>query len=707
MSLQPIFNPACVAIIGASPLPGRAGYRFAQALLRTEFRGQMFFVNPRGGEIDGRKIYSKLADVAEPIDLALIQVNRSMVLGVLEECAACGVKAVILYTSGFGESDEDGVRLEAELVRFAQRTGIRIVGPNCQGVYNAAIKLNLTGSAAIPPGDIGMISQSGGLGAHAWRDASEDLGCGFSSFVSMGNQIDIRAHEYMAHMRDDADTRAVVVYLEGLRAGSGRQFIEAVRSTAQIKPVLVIKGGRTEFGQRAANSHTGSLVGTADVFSEAMREAGAIEVEHFEELLPIAQAMVHCPPPTTNALALIGFGGGHSTLAADAIGLAGFDIPTFTPEMNEKLAQLLPVYAPKKNPVDLAGGYMTDLSVWITILRLALEQPHIGGVLIYGPWGSFLPDLVTGAHSWKSISEDVTRLQREFGKPIITYSHTGRGDVYQNATMRAGGVPVFDRISTAAAAFKALRTRDEWLRRRQEPAAVTPVAPPPRRADLTAQVAGRRYGNLTEPEAYALLKAYGISTAPYEVVASPAEAEAAAQALGYPSVLKVSEADILHKSDIGGVVVGLQANDRIDTAYAEMIARVRTRHPSAARAIVARQVSGLELFAGLKRDPHFGPVVLVGIGGVFVEVLGDIAFRLAPFSRESAVALLRSLHGAPLIFGTRGRAAANVDAMADVLLNLGRLGIDHPEIVEIDLNPVFVDRDAATVADARVIVGNP
>lgn len=703
MSIDFVFNPKSVAVVGASAKKGKAGYKFVEAVMKTGYQGKLYFTNPSGGEVFGKQIYKSIADIGEEIDVALIQVGREHIFDVLDQCETAGAKAVILYTAGFGESDEAGAKLEADLKEFVKRTGIRVVGPNCQGIFCSKPKLDLTGSGRIPSGNIGMISQSGGIGSHAWNEAANNFSLGFSTFVSIGNQTDIEVHEYLEYMGNDPDTKAVVLYLEGLKPGSGRKFFEVARSISLKKPIVAIKGGQTKSGQRAANSHTGSLAGAAATFSSALREAGVVEVNNVEELLGVTQALLLCQPLTTSKLALVGFGGGHSTLAADAAEKAGFEVPQMSAGTDQRLQKILPYWAPRKNPIDLAGGYLADLRLWVQVMRAALEEEGIGGALLFGSWAGFIPDLKTGDVDWAIVTRELAALQHEYRKPIIAFSHTGRGDAFQNATLRASGVPILDNVNTAMKAFDALRFRAEWLCKATDL--------PERQAEQHGR-AERALGwedgvfNLTEKEAYEILQRNGITVAPFRIASSVNEAGDASSELGYPAVLKISSRKIVHKSDVQGVQVGLMSKAEVEAAYRRMIQKVRESgaDQSASEVLIAKQVSGLELIVGYVKDEHFGPTVMVGIGGIFVEILHDVAIRLAPVSAIEARAMLSELKAAPLLFGARGQEPANIDSIVRLIVELGRIGASSDRITEIDLNPVFVTAADATVADARIIL---
>lgn len=708
LPLEPLFSPKSIAILGASATPGRPGYNFTVEMLRAGFAGEIFPVNPRGGEILGRRVYERVQDIPSEIDLAIILVNRSLATQAVKECAEHGIKVGVIYTAGFGELDEGGEQLQRNLVEIARAKGMRLVGPNCYGVFSAAARLNLTGEPGIPAGPIGLISQSGGIAVSNWFDAANYLKTGFSRFIGFGNQADIPIHEYIEYLRDDPETRVIVLYMEGILPGMGQAFLEVARQTTPLKPIVVIKGGRTLSGNRAAASHTGSLAGAAEVYSAAFRQAGIIEVDRLDELLPVAQALYLSPGFKGNKLALIGAGGGHMILSSDAAERNGFDIPPFSEETDARLKEHLYDFAPSGNPVDLAGSYAEDMDRWHKITRIALEEPGIGGVMVYGAYGTYYPDHCTDGETWETTSRRVAKLQQETGKPIVFYTVAARADLACNRALREGGIPLFDSIDIAARALRALREYQEF--RERSVAGIShaaPLASVAEAASVTLSAAANRpHRNLTEHEAYSLLTEYDIPVARHHLAASEAEAVAAAESLGYPVVLKLCSPDVIHKSDLGVVKLGLRNAGEVRKAYQTILDNTSSKAPDAkiAGTIVASQVSGVEIIAGIFRDVQFGPVLMVGLGGIFVETLKDVAFRVLPASPADLRGMLKELQGYPLLTGARGTKPVNMEALISLLGHLGDLALAHPNIDEIDLNPIFVDAQVVTVSDARIIL---
>lgn len=700
--LDPLFSPKSVAVIGASANQDRTGYKFTHELL-MRFPGKVFPINPKGGEVDGRPMYKSMAEAGEPADLALILVNKKAALAAVTDCAVHGVKVGVMYTAGFGEMGEEGARIQQEMVRVANEHGMRLVGPNCMGVFSHPAGLNLTGEE-IPGGDIALISQSGNIGFSLWYDAANYLHTGFSRFVGFGNQADIAVHEYIDYCADDPMSKIIVIYLEGLRPGSGLDFIRSASAAAKKKPVVILKGGRSTAGKRAASSHTGSLAGNEALYSAAFEKAGIVEVKRLDELMPVAQTLMLCPPLKSGNIIVGGTGGGHMIVSTDAAEREGFCMPPFSPEAEEKKEALLYDFAPKGNPFEQAGTFIDNLDVWAQLGEVMLEEPQMEGWFTFGNIGGYLPDLVTNGVDWEAGMRHLVEVKNRFGKPVVAFSLCARSDYPCERVLREGGIPVFDSPDIAMRAMRALREVQVYRDRNLEigERVIRTGAEPA----CFAEARTRESRNLTEPEAYGLMESYGIPTAPYTLAKSAEEAASAAEKLGYPVVMKVVSPQIIHKSDYGAVRVGLQNAAAAREAYDAILASCREKAPGAEvhGVLVTRMVSGQEIIAGLVHDRQFGPTLMVGLGGVFVEILKDVNFCILPGTRKELRDKIESLKGYPLLNGARGREKADVDALVELLYNLGRLAVENPEIQEMDINPIFVSAEGAVAADARIIV---
>lgn len=702
-SLSALFSPRSVAVIGASSKPGRNGYSFTKALLEGGYKGKIFPINPKGGDINGYPIYKSLADVNEPVDIALFLVNRKIVLESVKDCADLGVKFGVLYSAGFAEQDEVGKQMQKDIVATAKKEGMRLVGPNCMGIFSAPVHLNLTGEF-IPEGEIAMISQSGNLGFQLWNDAKTYLNTGFSRFIGVGNQSDIELHEYLDFCKDDPFSKVIIIYMEGLKDGSGMEFIRSAAAAAKKKPVVVMKGGKSISGIRAAASHTASLAGQANLFSAAFKKAGIIEVERFDELLPVAHALHICPLFKGNKLAVGGSGGGQMIISSDVAERYGFTIPQFSQDTMDKLTPMLYEFSPKGNPFDQAGVFAENLDIFADTVELCMNEPGIGGVFIFGMLGHFHPDLVTNGVDWVQSMQKMCEVSRRLEKPVVCWS-VGAHDGHRCMDlMRKDCIPVFNSAEIAMRSMAALREYDE-IRERD---CVIPSTPPVNEAtDYLAPACKREYKNLTEPEAYKLLDKYDIKCAKWKLVKDPREASLIFDVFGGPVVQKVVSPQIIHKSEYGAVKTNILSSDMAAQSAEKIIASCAEKAPSATieGILMTEQLHGVEVIAGLIRDQQFGPVLMVGLGGVLVELNKDVSFIILPATREEIKEKLKSLKGFPILDGFRGNAKCNIDSLVDMLDKLQLLVQENPKIQEIDLNPVFVDSHYSTVADARIIIG--
>ena len=701
--LAPLFSPKSIAIIGASSTPGRPGYLFVKELLETGYAGNIYPINPKGGKIEHLEIYKSLNDVEEPVDLALIAVNKKLVLDAVRDCAQHGAKIGIIFSAGFGEMGQEGKALERKIVEAANQFHMRLVGPNCFGIFSASSRVNLT-SMFVPSGRIALISQSGNVATSLWYDAEHYLKTGFSRVICYGNQADVAVHEYIDFCADDPESDVIALYIEGLRPGSGLNFIRSAARAARKKPVVILKGGSTATGRRAASSHTGSLAGNAALYQAAFEKAGIVQVNSLDNLLPTAQAMMVCPPLQGKNLGVSGSGGGHMILSADAADAAGFVLPPFTDTCNKKIDELFYDFAPKGNPCEQAATWESNLRVWGDVADAILEQPHINGMFTFGNLGGDTPDLVTNGTNWTQAMEYLVEVKNRHCKPVIAYSLSARGPFPTNDILRSGGIPVFDSIQVAMRAMQGLwesykyRQRLEGIPEAEQPNAEKPL-------EFTA-ARNRTKRNLLETEAYHLLERNGISVVPYQMAVSAKEAAEYAEQLGFPVVMKIVSPDIIHKSDAGGVQLGIQNREDAKNAFDNIINNVKTFAPEAEiqGVLVSKQTSGTEMIAGLIRDVQFGTVLMVGMGGVFVEILKDVDFIILPATKEEIRRKLSGLKAFPLLNGARGKEKCNVDALVDLLYQVSIFAQRYPEIAELDLNPIFASSETAFVADARIIL---
>ncbi len=711
MNLDRILDATSVAVVGASRNPTKRGYQAIQTLLDEGYQGRIYPVNPKEKNLLGLQCYPRVSDIPGPVDLALITTPAATVPAILADCGRKGVRGAVVIAGGFREVGEQGRRLEEEMLAQARRQGIRLIGPNTSGMMNLKSNLNLVGMHEVPRGQVALLSQSGNMALTLVTEARLRGGLGFTYYVGVGNEADLRFHEYLAFLRRDADTKAVLMYVEGMK--DGRSFLAEAARTSRLKPVVLLKGGRSETGRRSAGSHTGALAGGWEVTRSALAEAGVILLTHSDELIPVVETLSFQPALAGRRLAILADGGGHATIAADLLSDLGLEVPELSPSTREALRGMLPFTASLRNPVDVAGGTDSDPSLFADCARVILEDEGIDGLLMVGLFGGygirFARSLARGE---EDAAHGLGRLVRELGKPLVV--HSLFAPLRPPALELLGGyrIPVHASLDIACICLGALAQYGDYLGREPKP---------PRLAldpEAKAEAEGRRLlervrrqgrGALLEHEARRLLRLHGLPVPPERLARDQDEAVQAWRELGGGKVvLKVVSPQILHKSEAGGVVLGMESAGEVARAYREIVDRARAFDPRAEvrGVLVTPQVeaSGLEVIVGARQDEQFGPVIMFGLGGIMVEVMRDVAFGLVPLDAESAAAMVRRIRGYPLLAGARGRPPLDRAALERLLLVCSQVMEAYPQVAEMDLNPVLVQEDGATVLDARVIL---
>jgi acetyltransferase len=722
-SLAPFFNPSGVAVIGASRDPTKLSYGVMRNLLdpETGFPGPVYPVNPKADEIMGLRCYPDISAVPDPVELAVLLIPALHVPRTIAACGQRGLKAAVVISGGFREVGPDGAALEREMVEIARRYGLRVMGPNGIGVIDTRTPLNTTFVRGMPPrGGIAFLSQSGalcggvidcaaaaGLDGKAGASWTLGQGIGFSRLLSVGNEADVNETDVIPFLASDDASRVLALYLEDVKGGP--DFVEALRQAAARKPVVILKSGRTSSGQAATASHTGALAGAHDAFRAACRRAGAIEIETIRGLFHGAAALEHQPLPAGNRIAILTNSGGPAALAADCLEEHGLELACTSQETRLGLEAVLHPEAQTAGPVDMLGG--ADEDSYRSALDLALADPACDGVLAI-----LVPQvLVNPAKVVNAVASAAAR-QAAPGKPVLLclMGEASLDEAYSAA--RAASLPAYTFPEDAVGAFAVLWRRQEAL--------CELAAPVPPRSDaervaaakgrrkaqevlLLARSAGRRA--LDASECLALLEAYGIPMPPQTLATDPADAVAFAERIGYPVALKIVSPDILHKTDVGGVVLGVSDEQGVRAAFDGILARARAAHPQAPlRGVQVQKMAsgGHEVIIGVTRDPTFGPLVMFGLGGVYVEALRDVSFRLAPLTRADAEEMIDEVRSARLLAGLRGAPSADRTALADAIVRIGQLAADHPEIAEMDVNPlaVFAAGQGALALDARVVL---
>ncbi len=680
-SLRPFFDPATVAVIGASPRAGSIGGELFRNVLRGEYRGVAFPVNRSGDSVAGVRAYTSVAAIGEHVDLAVVCLPGQAVLPAADEALAAGVSALCVISAGFAEVGTEGQARQDELLALVRSHGARLLGPNCLGIAVAAPRLNATfGPRALPPGKVGFSSQSGALGLAVLERAAERR-LGLSAFVSIGNKADISSNDLLEYWEDDEETGVVLLYLESF--GNPRKFARVARRLARTKPIVAMKAGRTGAGAKAASSHTAALAGSEAAVDALFQQAGVLRVDTLEELLDVTSLLASQPLPRGRNVAVLTNAGGLGILCADACEAAGLTLPQLEDSTIAELKKLLPAEASVGNPIDMLGSAVG--ATYEQVLPWLLRDQGVDAVIVL-----FVPPVVAGA---EEVAEAIARAadSTTTGKPVLACVISSGGTP---EPLLSDHVSAFTYPESAARALGRAVERAEWLRRPQgrvpELEGIDEAA-----ARSLAQEAGERW--LEPAEARSLLQAYGLPVVPERSAGSADEAVAAAGELGYPVVLKTGLAGV-HKTERGGVALDL----RDEQAVREAAERIGP--PFIVQPLVR---GGVELLLGAVEDPVFGPLVALGPGGTLAELIGDASFRLAPLTEVDAEELVTHGKAGMLLAGFRGSPPADRKAVMDVVLRVAQLAEDLEEVAELDLNPVIAGPDGCVVVDARVRVGLP
>ena len=704
-----IFNPTSVAVIGASGDERKWGFLVTKYLMEGGYEGRVYLVNPKRPEILGHTALASVLETKEPVDLALIMVSPRAVPTVVEECADKGVGGLVVFTSGFGEAGKEGKERETELVRSARKSGTRIIGPNCMGIFSSSCSMNATGMPQVPKGSIALISQSGNMGLALFREATEKQ-VGLSKFVSMGNQADIEFHDCLRYLRDDETTGVIAMFIEGIE--DGRAFVREARETVKRKPIVAMKVGRSESGARSAASHTGSLAGSDVVHEGVFTQAGIVRVGEADDLLDVAHILATVRPPRGRRMAVVTDGGGHGSIACDAAESLGLTVPVFSAKTQDRLREVLssaPQVLAVNNPVDVGDVPFESPEVFSRCCSVCLEDPEIDIVLVAGLFGGYGSGQIVLSEDTKRREEatahEIVRLAKQFDRPVIVHTIYAKDPIRALQVLRDGGIPVYDSVEKAVRSIISLTLAGELKEKVVSERVESSTRPRPNRIDeIFRHVKPEARDSLLETEVRELVQLYGIPTCAGMPAKTRNDAVSAARHVGYPVAMKVISPSIVHKSDAKCVKLNVQSDDEVAQAYDEILrnARAFKEQADVRGVLVASFVQGgTEIIVGVARDPKFGPLVMFGLGGIFVELLKDVTFRSVPISREDAVQMIEGIRGHPILDGGRGRPRCDHGAIVDVLMAVSRLADECPEIVDLDLNPISVFEKGLMTLDAR------
>lgn len=666
--LDAVFRPQSVALIGASTTPGKLGYDILYNLINAGFTGPVYPINPKADEILGLKAYRDIGSTPAPADLAVIVIPARMVIDAIKDCGKAGVKSAVIITGGFAEAGEEGEKMQQELVEAARKAKVRLIGPNCQGVNNPHASLCASWPLLTTKGGMAFISQSGTVGAALMDWASEE-DLGVSVFVSLGNRADIDESDCIRYFNTDPNTKVIALYVEGVKRPG--KFIEALSQAK--KPVVILKSGRTPRGKVAAESHTKSMAGSDAMYEAIFRRFKVNRADNLEELYDFAKALAYMEKPKGRRLLNISSSGGAAILGIDESEKLGFTNPAPTQELKDKLRAFLPAHCGVSNPIDLTGDAITDPSLYAKSIAVAKSE-YDTSVVIFGDPIHGAADIVTGK-----------------GELIIFCGGAGV-EREETLKMHKKRIPVYPTPERGIKALYQLVRFD---------------APEPTGGKAESHTAAQlKLYPVTR--AVSLLKKYKIPAVGARLAKSPSDAVEIAGKLGVPVALKISSPDVAHKSDAGGVRLGLGKKPEIRKAFGEIVASVTEKVPGAKiNGITVSPMAapgGVEVILGVIRDAQYGPALMFGLGGIFTEIYKDVQFCLLPASDDELREMIRSIKGYPLLAGARGQKPKDEKALLEVMKNLGWLAVDHPEFDQIDLNPVLVYEKGVAVVDYRIYV---
>jgi acetyltransferase len=705
--LKYFLSPRSIAVIGASGNFDSISGKPIPFLRRHGYEGQVYPINPKYDELKGYKCYKSVLDVPEPVDLAMVAVNYKLVLPMLEQCAEKGIKFATIFASGFAESGEEGELLQKKIAELGKKTGMRICGPNCQGSVSLKDRAigGFSASLGVKPlgvGPIGYVTQSGALGYSIFSLAQE-AGVGFSYVASTGNEVDLHTLDFMEFMLEDPETSMVIAYLEGIK--DGKQFIRIADRALELgKPIVAVKAGRSDIGQKAASSHTASLTGSDAVCDAFFRQKGIIRVNDIENMIDIAALMQRIPGlPAGKRVGLITTSGGGGIVMADEAADMDLEIPGLDEKTTAAIMELIPPYGSALNPVDITAQVINTAEGFMKVLEILVDHPDIDALVI-------VVTQITGGPGQR-MAEDIVKMSKLTKKPITVAWTTGDVLVGDNLkTLAEGGVQYYKSPVRAVRAMGSLMNyvafRDEYQSRTQS---ALPAGPADTAKESAMSLLAGASRSLTEHQGKELLGLYDIPVTKEAVAPSEEDAVRIGEGIGYPLVLKIDSPDILHKTEAGGLKLNIQNRDELVAAYNEVLANARKYDPKARinGVLIQEMVSGgTEVIVGVNNDPQFGPTIMFGLGGIFVEILKDVALRIAPLNPAEAMDMIEEIKGYKVLTGARGQAKTDVPAIADVLVKVSRLAVDlEDHVAELDINPLLAlpEGQGVRVADALVI----
>ncbi len=693
--LHALFNPRTVAVIGASSTPGKVGHTIVHNMVQAGYQGTLIPVNPKSETILGLPVTNAIDDLPRGLDLAVITIPKQWVVQALEQLADIGTKAAIIITAGFKEAGPEGHKLEEQVAAICAKHRIALIGPNCLGMINMGGKVNASFASGEPlPGSIAFFSQSGAL-CSSILDWALGENVGFSKFISLGNKAVLSESHMLDYLGHDPDTKVILGYIENI--SSGEEFLRTAKKVTAKKPVIMVKSGTTSAGAKAASSHTGAIAGSDNAYSAAFEQSGVIRAGSISTLFNLAQAFSLQPLPKGPNLAIVTNAGGPGIMAADACEHSTLQMASLAPTTVNKLKEVLPPYASLYNPIDIAGD--ATAHAFGSSLEIVLQDENIHAVLV------MLTPTSTAADDLENITQAIIDAAKTSDKPVFPCFMGKQRTSDGQAMLQAAGLPCYTFPEPAIESLETMHHYHQWQNKE------APVFPDierdkERAAAVITQTMEQGGHDIVEFQAQEILQAYHLPVPQTGLARTSDDAVALAENIGYPVVLKIASPQISHKSDVGGVKVGLKDEAAVRDAFMDITSRAQRMRPEAiiAGCLVQEMApKGVkEIIIGFKRDEQFGPLLMFGLGGIYVEVLKDISFRLAPLSREDAHNIIREIRSYMLLKGVRGERSVNFAAIEHILLTMSQLAMDFPEIYEAECNPVLVNKDKAVVADVRI-----
>ena len=694
-SLTPFFNAKGIAVLGASSNPHKLSYGIVRNLLINGYQGEVYPVNPNADEILGKKVYANIADVPDPVELAVVVLPVTMIRETMQAIGDRGIKAVVIITGGFKELGPDGAKVEKEVKEIADSYGMRVVGPNCVGTMDVRTGLNSTFIGGVPPaGPIAFISQSGAI-CGGVIDLIINSKIGFSHFASLGNEMDVTETDMLEFFAEDDDVKVIAMYVEGI--ADGQRFIEVARKVSRKKPIVFLKAGKNDAGAKAVSSHTGSLAGSYTAYQSALKQAGVLEVDSIDQLFHLSWALGTQPLPRGKRVAMTTNAGGAAALAADSLDFNGFELAKISPEIQNRLREKLNPSAQVSNPVDMLGSVSPADYQW-SLSNLDADD----GVDV------MLPILVPQALvDTLGVSKAWVEIGKQTKKTFLTCLMGERSTGESNELLNLNGIPVYNLPHLAGPVLKGMWTYKQTLESEPYQPVSCEAADQDKIARAQDAIGERKV--IGEYESRMLLDAYGIKNVPGDLAKNADEAVKIAQGIGYPVVLKIVAEGLIHKSDAGGIELNIKNDEETRVAFDRMMKRIAQNEPNAeiVGAMVEKMApKGVEVIVGMLRDATFGPTIMFGMGGTMVELVKDIQFRVTPLSQQDIRSMVTETMAGKLLNGYRGAPVGDFDALYKVISQLSHLAMDHPEIKEIEINPLIVypQGQGVMAIDSRMIL---